>query len=228
MTTSDRLDCAQRTLDSWSRVRGVSEALFVFSCEPCDPMLALVTSVDFAPILVSPSPRQLGNEANSWRAMNLSFGTGAGFVIQAEDDVIVAEDVLEYLSWAWDEYASDESVLSVTAFQNARRGGPGEVFRRQWFTPQVWGMWRRSWDLVCDRWPGGPTPHSWDWYLCQEMQRTAAVQIEPCWTRVQHIGVTGAHGSHPEHLAREWEAQRFEAAILPQEYREIPAPVPAA
>lgn len=224
-TTSNRPEYAARTLDSWRDVRGVANALLVFSCEPCQPMVDLVRSVNFAEIAVSVNERTLGNEANSRTALAAGFAQAPGdpdaFVIQAEDDVLVTADTLEYLSWAAREYAADEGVLTVSGFQNAVRGGPGEVFRRQWFAACVWGMWRRSWDVVKDRWPDGPTPHSWDWYLCQEMNRTGTVAIEPCVTRGQHIGVTGAHGSWPEHLAREWEKQQFDPAIGPQEYREV-------
>lgn len=222
-TTSDRLPYAIRTLRSWRNVRGIGDALLVFSCEPCEPMVKLARSVDFAETIVTVNEQQLGNEANSYKALVAGFETGAGFVIQAEDDVLVAADVLEYLTWAAKAYAADDTVLTVSGFQNAVRGGRAEVFRRQWFTACVWGMWRRSWDQVRDQWPGGPTPHSWDWYLCEQMKASSTVAIEPCVTRGQHIGVTGAHGSHPEHLAAEWDAQQFTAAIPPQEYREVPA-----
>ena len=227
-TTSTRLDYAARTLRSWRDVRGVRDALLVFSCEPCAEMVDLIRSVDFAETVISVNERTLGNEANSHAALRLGFAQAdsdpAAFVIQAEDDVTVTADVLEYFAWASQLYAADETVLTVSGFQNAVRGGPGEVFRRQWFAACAWGMWRRSWDVVKDSWPMGPTPHSWDWYLCEEMKRTGTVAIEPCQTRGQHIGVTGAHGSHPEHLAREWVAQRFDPALPPQDYREIPPP----
>lgn len=224
-TTSTRLGYAARTLDSWRQVRGVGDALLVFSCEPCEAMVSLVRSVTFAETVVSVNEQTLGNESNSLAAMRAGFAKAAGdpdvFVIQAEDDVLVAADTLEYLAWGAQAYAADESVLTVSGFQNAVRGGPDEVFRRQWFTACVWGMWRRSWDQVKDRWPPGPTPHSWDWYLCERMKESGQVAIEPCVTRGQHIGVTGAHGSWPEHLAKEWEAQQFDPAIPPQDYWEV-------
>lgn len=220
-TTSDRLAYAARTFDAWSRVRGTAEIPVIFSCEPHEPMAGLCGSVAFQRSTIDFNSRWLGNELNSYKALQAGFDDGAEFVIQAEDDVLVSTDILEYLTWAAREYAADESVLSVTGFQNARRGGTADVFRRQWFTPQVWGMWRRSWDQVRDRWPAGPTPHSWDWYLCEHMKTSGMVQVEPCQTRCQHIGVTGAHGSHPEHLAREWDAQQFLAEIPVQSYREI-------
>jgi GNT-I family len=222
-TTSDRIDYATRTLDSWRNVRGVENALLMFSCEPFIEMVDLVRSADFAETVIDVNERTLGNEVNSFKALAAGFETGAGFVIQAEDDVLVAADVLEYLAWAAETYADDESVLTVSGYQNAVRGKPDEVFRRQWFTACIWGMWRRSWDQVRERWPGGPTPHSWDWYLCEQMKATGTVAIEPCVSRGQHIGVTGAHGSHPEHLAAEWEAQRFTPGMPPQDYREISA-----
>lgn len=225
-TTSSRLDCATRTLDSWQDVRGVADARLMFQCEPHAPMVDLVSAkADFgAGTTIEVNTRWLGNEVNTFAALAAAFGTSTDFVIVAEDDVLVAQDALEYFAWASERYAADESVLSVSGFQNAVRGGTGEVFRRQWFVACVWGMWRRSWNQVRDRWPGGPTPHSWDWYLCEVMKASGQVAVEPCVTRGQHIGVTGAHGSWPEHLAREWEAQRFSAEIGPQEYREVPTP----
>ena len=223
-TTSNRPEYAARTLESWEDVRGVSDALLVFSCEPWQPMIDLVRSVDFAETVVTVNERTLGNESNSRAALAAGFaraGAANAFVIQAEDDVLVAQDTLEYFAWASGRYSDDEGVLTVSGFQNAVRGGRDEVFRRQWFAACVWGTWRRSWDVVKDAWPPGPTPHSWDHYLCEEMKRTGTVAVEPCVTRGQHIGVTGAHGSWPEHLAREWEAQQFAADIPPQAYREV-------
>lgn len=225
-TTSNRLDYATRTLDSWRGVRGVDRARLLFQCEPDPPMVDLVSAkADFGVgTTIGVNTRWLGNEVNTYAALAAAFETGTDFVVCAEDDVLVAQDALEYFAWASAAYAADETVLTVSGFQNAVRGEPCEVFRRQWFTGCVWGMWPRSWEQVRDRWPGGPTPHSWDWYLCEVMKASGQVAVEPCVTRGQHIGVTGAHGSWPEHLAREWEAQKFSAEIGVQEYREVTAP----
>ena len=98
------------------------------------------------------------------------------------------------------------------------------MFRRQWFAACAWGMWRdRSWDIsVKDAWPPGPTPQSWDHYLCEEMRTHRDRRGRAVLTRGQHIGVTGSTGHGLSIWRAEWEAQQFTADIPPQAYREVP------
>jgi len=222
-TANDRPHYMHRVLDSWARVRGIGEALLIFQCEPHPETVELVSAVTFAEVAVIVNKRQMGVEANPYLAMAAGFGTGADFVIQGEEDTIVTADLLEYMAWARDEYEADKTVAAICTLQNSVLGPPDQVFRRAWFSASTWGTWRDRWDEIRDDWPAGPRDGgSWDWYMTYRCIRDRGkVAIEPCTTRAQHIGVTGTHGSHPEHMAAEWEAQQFTPDIPPQGYREV-------
>jgi N-acetylglucosaminyltransferase II (MGAT2) len=226
-TAWDRVHYMERVLDSWRNVRGIEKALLIFSCEPFEPMAELVRTVDFAEAVVDVNEHHFGIEVNPYKAMLQGFATGADFVIQAEDDSIVASDVLEYMAWGAERYAADKSVQAICATRAGPPGDPAEVYRRAWFSPAVWGTWRDRWEQMEPGWPGVPLEDggSWDWWIWSRcMQPYGKVTIEPCVTRSQHIGESGTHGEHSAHLQAEWGVQRFMAEIPPQEYREITRP----
>jgi hypothetical protein len=229
-TTNDRPHYLAQTLESWSHVRGIGDALLIFSCEPSfalDEIRALLGVIPFAETQVYVNQRPLGVEANPYKAELLGFETtDTDFVIQAEDDATVTTDFLEYMTWARDTYRDDPTVHAVCSYQNTQRGPVDEVFRRQWFCAKPWGTWRDRWDGMRDYWPSGPLPGvgSWDaWMTEHVLKRHGTVVIEPCQSRSKNIGVTGYHGSYPEHTAAEWERQQFMPDIPPQSYREVPA-----
>jgi GNT-I family len=225
-TTNDRPHYMARVLESWRHVRGIEAARLIFSCEPHPPMVDLLKTVDFAETLISVNHAQLGVETNPYKAEMLGFTVpGTDFVIQAEEDALVTTDLLEYMAWARDTYAADESVQAVCAYQNTQRGPLDTVFRREWFCACVWGTWRDRWEAMKDTWPAGPIPGggSWDWWMINHVMKPAGrVVIEPCQSRSKNIGVAGVHGTHEAHMEAEWARQQFVADIPPQAYQERP------
>jgi hypothetical protein len=227
-TTNDRPHYLAETLVSWSHVRGITDALLIFSCEPSpalDEIVSLLKLIPFAETQISVNDRQLGVEANPYRAELLGFETGADFVIQAEDDAVVTTDFLEYMAWARDTYRDDLTVHAICSYQNEQRGPVDEVFRRQWFVAKPWGTWRDRWDAMKDYWPSYPIRGvgSWDaWMTEHVLKRHGTVVIEPCQSRSKNIGVAGVHGTHEAHMEAEWERQLFIPHIPPQVYRERP------
>src|SRR6185437_5037135 len=89
-TTNDRPHYLAETLVSWSHVRGIEDALLIFSCEPSpemDEIVNLLKIIPFAEVRISVNDRQMGVEVNPYKAEYLGFTTtDADFVIQAEDD----------------------------------------------------------------------------------------------------------------------------------------------
>lgn len=222
-TTNDRPHYLATVLASWERVRGIEKALLIFQCEPHLLTVELLKGVTFAETVVNVNERQMGVEANPYLAMAAGFAAGADFVIQGEEDTIVTADLLEYMAWARDGYEADKTVAAICTLQNSVLGPPDQVFRRAWFSASTWGTWRDRWDEIRDDWPMQPRDGmSWDGYMTYRCIRDRGkVAIEPAATRAQHIGVTGVHGSYPDHLAAEWEAQQFMTDLPPQAYREV-------
>jgi hypothetical protein len=222
-TVGGRFDYLGETLDSWSQVRGVEDATFVFLIEPsardAEVPLGCLVTCDFArQSLVSMNRTQLGVTMNPWHAMQTGFRL-ADFVILAEEDTPVSSDVLEYFAWARDEYKAWADIKAVCAHQIGEPlGGEGDVLRSKHFSPVVWGTWRETWiDLFRDDWGG---PRGWDANLNEILQEKGGRVVIPARSRSQHIGEHGgAHctpGFFPSTVSRSWSA-----SYGPQAYREL-------
>ena len=121
----------------------------IFRCEPGYPEVADLVRRERPPAegTVTVNDGRLGNDQNMRAAVEDGFATGADFVIAAEDDVLVAADLLEYMLAMAARYAADKSVLAVTAWQGKAAGPLDEVQRIGWFYGGAcWGMWRDWWD----------------------------------------------------------------------------------
>jgi hypothetical protein len=164
--------------------------------------------------------RQLGNSANTLRALETAFGTGADFVILGEDDAVVSQDALEFLTWGAERFADDRSVMGICTFNGEPPGALNEVRRAQWFFPPVWGIWRDRFEQVAGDWPSSDTT-DWAWYLHRVcMKPEGMTVIHPVATRSQQVGEWGTfqRGS----LQASWDRQQFRADIEPQDYKELP------
>lgn len=226
-TAYDRPQYLYQVLKTWEAVRGVQDALLIFLAEPADCVQAeasqrLIASADFAEVSIRVNYRKLGCEVNTATAVESGFAAGADFVVAAEDDLLVAADVLEYMAWAQEKYADDESVMAVCAAQHDPPGRLRDVCRTSgWFYPHVWGIWRDRWEKVRAGWP--PSYNgvaSWDAYLLACMQAADQVVVQPMVTRSSNIGEWGTYQQGP--LKDMWDRQQFTPDIEPQEYRELP------
>jgi hypothetical protein len=210
-------------LESWRNVRGIEDARLFYTCEPgCPEMVDLICREAPRPqragwLEVITNKHQLGNDQNMKAAVQAGFATGAGFVIAAEDDVLVSADLLEYMAAMDAAYAGDKSVLAITAWQDQPPGPLDEVQRASWFWGGAcWGMWRDRWEQVKDGWP--PSGHGYDGYLWRLLGQTDRVTIQPLATRCKNIGEYGVNTQGG--FEGVWEAQQFVADIPPQGYRE--------
>ena len=206
-------------------MRGIEDAYIVYRAEPGHlDMVDLVTRErpqTAAEIVVNGV--QLGNDQNMKAAVETAFATGTDFVIAAEDDVLVSEDLLEYMMAMAAFYAGDPSVLAVTAWQDAAPGPLNEVRRVEWFWGGAcWGMWRDRWDQVKDDWP--PSGGGYDGYLWGVCQSRHLVTIQPLATRCKNIGEFGVNtDGRKEAFADVWDAQQFAPGIPRQDdYQELP------
>lgn len=141
------------------------------------------------------NPRKYGVLVNPWMAFSNMFDRGCDFVILAEDDVLVSDDVIEYFYWAANSFRRDASVAVACAF--SRDGGePDDVKLAQCFaSPLVWGFWRRSWEgFIRDTWDKDYSFRGWDWNLDRLMREKGLHSVMPKQSRSTHIGIHG--GTH--------------------------------
>lgn len=185
VTAWRRPDYLRQTLESWSRVRGISEVrrftialgwserpVFDQQAEvidaakrPPDPLPMLRVKLDSS---AARAARGMGRAIGE--AVSAAFADpGCEFAVCGEEDVIVSSDVLEYMSWAASEFRDDPRVLTVCAHTPSGQGWdiPGAGLREDpdadpeavqlipYFNPWVWGVWRDRWERVI-------RPR-WDW-----------------------------------------------------------------
>ena len=145
------------------------------------------------------NPVRFGVLVNPVEAVSRAFRKDpcAGFVVCAEEDVLVSRDVLAYFTWAAAEFAADPRVLAVCAHSNHEGTDPTAVDLRQEFSALVWGTWRDRWDKVLEptwdrNYSSGDAecPSSgWDWNLiARVIPRGRFLTVVPDQTRTQHIG----------------------------------------
>lgn len=210
MTAWKRPYYLAQTLRTWEKVRGVRDvALFRVALEPSERQdeMGKVTADSTLTLDVRVNPERLGVLVNPVEAIGAVFREHphVDFVVAAEEDIVVASDVLEYLAWARDEFAGDRGVLLACAHQRKEGLDPAVARFTGDFAPWVWGVWRGRWEKVLeptwDRdytsghgdpvWPQG----GWDWNLHRRIiPRGGFVTVMPDVTRSQNIGrMEGVH-----------------------------------
>jgi GNT-I family len=225
--SSARPEYLIQALDSWADARGAGEADFVFCCEPGGPasaswasQFAYASSVD-----VVQHSSQLGPVANTRFALEQGFAL-SDFVVCTEEDVVVADDVLEYFGWAAAEYAADRKVAGVCAFVSDAGEEPGEVFRYPFFSPLAWGTWRNRWEEeIGPDWGGlNVNPRAWDrrMQLHQCLKRGHDFIFPQC-SRSQHIGREGLHSASYPGWFEETVSVNFREHYEPAAFREVEA-----
>lgn len=210
-----RPEILRRTLESWDKVRGTQDWSWYFSIEPSaqlDQVQKIIrqfisqNELTFAKIHVNQS--QLGVLHHPWVGFETLFKDyGFDFVVRAEDDLCVADDILDYFTWAELTYRDRDDVATIHGYTDGKGVTPHGVHTLPGFNPWIWGTWRHQWQsFMRDTWDHdystfNETPghnSGWDWNLDTRIfPERGLVGVYPKMSRVDNIGVTGTH-STPE------------------------------
>jgi hypothetical protein len=127
------------------------------------------------------------------------------FVFMAEEDILPADDLLEYISWGRDEFRDDEEVLVVNAHSRCGQGWDGPdvkddpdadpriVRLSPYFNQWGWASWRDRWESVLlpdwdyDGTSGRVDQSGHDWNIQLRTMR-GHLAATPDASRTQHIG----------------------------------------
>jgi hypothetical protein len=225
------------SVDSWARARGAEEASFLFCLEPPStfPLGEFTEYVQRlfpgrAEVLVS--EERLGCLRNTWRAMSQALArTGDGFAVVCEEDVEVADDILEYFAWARDAYREDPKVAVACAHaRSSQVADPHAVVRASWFCPLGWGIWQDRWGtLLSPAWgplDGSNNNESWDNNLKQLLQDTELQAVFPVRSRSLHIGELSVLMGPVlgEHVYQASVSDCFSKGYPPGSFHEVPYP----
>lgn len=215
LTAYNRLSYLQQVLHTWESVVGVEEWDMVAMIEPSDLSHQIVEEFEefsrktkFRRFSIQVNPQVYGVLHHPWVGFENLFSTNLqgnyDFVVRAEDDIIVSNDVLEYFSWAAKKFKLDPSVATVHAFSEAE-GSARDVELISKFSPLMWGTWRDRWqELLSPTWdhdystfnlrPGNQS--GWDWNInTRLLPRLGLTSVCPVVSRTNNIGVVGTHGT---------------------------------
>lgn len=186
----NRPDLLRRVLESWSRVRGVENAVMEFHCEPgCAEARELCHAVDFCEKSVFVNPTRLGHHLNVLASMSSAFGRTT-YAIQALDDFIVSTDILELHEWHRRNYARDSSVLALTSGRDVpahNRTDLDAVWRCQ-LIGALSGFHRDKWQKLADRWQEGAA-NWWEWVNLRWLQSGQGYDVLfPNLSRADDVG----------------------------------------
>jgi hypothetical protein len=216
LTAYNRLPYLQEVLRSWELVRGLEEWRFVAMIEPSpiedqikqefESFALRAGLVDYE---ISVNPQVYGVLHHPWVGFEqLMAEQDYEFVVRAEDDLLVSDDILEYFSWAAATYQDSESVATVHAFSTTD-GSNAEARAVGYFRPWIWGTWRdrwirilsQSWDHDYSTFNGVPGNESgWDWNITSRILPSLAMHsIAPVISRTSNIGIWGVHGTAENH-----------------------------
>jgi hypothetical protein len=228
-TVNNRVQYLAWVLESWRDVRGIENAHLIFRCEPgCDEAVAMCKAVDFAAeTTIVINPQRFGVLGNPWHALNDGFAI-SDFTVLAEEDLIVAPDVLEYFAWCRDRYAGNPQVLAVTTHQYlAQPGGLAGVMPQRFDQDPdphfwVWGTWRDRWErIVKPDWDDSYRARGWDWNLLVNWIQARGMKLmAPCLSRSQHVGHLGGVHCTPDQFET-MRSRCFVPNVSPQEYAEV-------
>lgn len=168
--------------------------------------------------------RHMGCTANTRSALEHGFRQSS-FTVVAEEDIEVADDTLEYFTWARDSYAGDGQVLAACANSVEHGdGSDGSVLRAQWFSPLVWGTWRDRWEQVIA--PAWTTDfHGWDGTLRTIVAEQDKRCVFPACSRALHFGekstlTPGQGNGQPNFFHRSAVSRSYRGRYGPQQYCE--------
>jgi hypothetical protein len=234
MTAWRRPQYTRKVLQSWSEVRGVKDVPFTVFLEPSDrqEQMREVIRESGLDIYLRENTELQGVDVNIAKGAETLFQENPElrYLIFAEDDLIVSNDVLEFLLWADEQFRDRKDVLVVNAHTDdgaTENADPAEVMLGQRLRCWIWGTWRDRWeetllptwdyDTSTSEYPGDPCDWAWNLDL-RVIPRGGFRTVLPAASRSQNIGKwEGVHASPG--LYAETLNPSFRAEREPVEYR---------
>lgn len=204
LTANNRPEYFEMVLSTWARVQGLYSAMMNCQFEPqADGRMLNLWRQYFPFGDYQINSEHLGALGNPHAAIERTFHEDdPDFVILGEDDSIVSPDVLNYFTWAADQYRFDPDVLAVCSFTHHYPEPTIDgAYKRNYFASVVWGTWPDRWEEFM-RWDWGFSyDDPWDQRLCNKLMEEGMVCVFPEISRSQHIGEHGTHMG-PEDFVR--------------------------
>jgi hypothetical protein len=209
-TSYNRSDYLQDTLRSWIDVANKNGYDFFFKLEPSSmqkkmekKMISFLSEQRLHGDVIN-NPERKGVLLNPWEGLNTMFEQGYDFVVLAEDDIEVSDDILHFFDDLSERHLRDEEVLAICASSYHLWKDSEDISsyqKKQAFSPLIWGTWKDRWNqYLRDSWDkdystgkngvGG----GWDWNIYLRILPKYNLKcIYPLVSRSRHIGRKGVH-----------------------------------
>lgn len=189
MTANDRPWYLKEVLESWAKVRG--DVQLMIRAEPHSATYDVVRSFDGRlDIRLARNRARLGVKENPRRLLNDALEIDE-FVVYTEDDVLVSNDVLEYMTWAKNRYRDELCLLANQRWWKAT--DEYAVRKSSQFTCLTFGVWRDRAETMLTNFDRDD--RGWDWSMAAMIRAEGWRTLAPDHSRSQHIGVVGEHGT---------------------------------
>jgi hypothetical protein len=237
-TSYNRSDYLQETLRSWRDVANKNGYDFFFKLEPSsmqkkmeNKMINFLSEQKLHGDVIN-NPERKGVLLNPWEGLNTMFEQGYDFVVLAEDDIEVSDDILHFFDELSHRHERDEEVLAICASNlwsiEVDNADHTTYFKRSYFSPLIWGTWKDRWtNYLRDTWDkdyssGGAENSGWDWNIALRIIPENNLKcIFPEKSRSKHIGKRGVHMREEDYHASV--AQSFSHHNNYLGYKEIPS-----
>ncbi len=218
MTAFNRDDYLKQTLWSWTKVQCIEDYDFYIKLEPSSRESKMVKVIEQFQINqnfnveIIKNENQLGVLVNPWDGLDKMFEMGYDFVILAEDDIEVSDDILHYFNDLSERHLDDPEVMAICAsvYHMWKESKDTEdYFKKQAFSPLVWGVWKDRWyTYLRDTWDKnystgtGGVGGGWDWNIyLRILPKNNMKCIYPVVSRSRHIGKKGIHMQEKDYHA---------------------------
>lgn len=240
----------QQSLDAWEEARGLTQLGGFFialgDSDRKNAQYSLIKEYDgrLTDMKVIPDrvPGLGPHRAIGEAAQRVFSDSSVEFLIFGEEDVLVSDDVLEYMGWAEERFRDDQDVLCVLAHNRAGQGwdlhrpvediyaDQQKVRLEPYFNAWCWGTWRNRWEgLLEPTWDwdctsGGPMDSGYDWNIhARVIPQHGLLSVVPDASRSQNIGREEGIYSTPETFSFA-QVQSFREHRAPAEYTLVAGP----
>lgn len=209
MTAYQRPDYLISVLESLHQVEGVARLPLHVSVEPSAKQGEIQAALAWFEMAghdvdVTVNEARLGCSMNTRAAVERAFAYGHDAVLHLEEDILVGPDLLVYAEWALEQWRDDPGVMAVCCWSDAvpLRREDTAVELRDWFSPQVWAIWRDRWEDIREDWDPDYKWGGWDWNINRRLRGPRRCAF-PVLSRVQHIGLDGGTHTTPESFQKD-------------------------
>ena len=179
----------RRAIRTHKKVEGLDYFAFIDYSEIQDKIYEIVDEAGIYTTIFK-RPLNLGLNENIKRGIQHVFILlGYDAVIVLEDDLLIAEDGIEYLKYTLENHEDIPGFFSISLVK-------GLITNKQ-FMCWGWGIWKDRWEEI--DWScrfDKPNRESWDMVVAAYMRQAGLYCLCSDESRVKHIGWQGVHYSY--------------------------------